>query len=54
MEFLKVENLCKYYGTDENKVIALDNVSLTIEKGDFHSYLVPNILIPITESVFSS
>lgn len=35
MEFLKVENLCKYYGTDENKVIALDNVSLTIEKGDF-------------------
>lgn len=35
MEFLKVENLCKYYGTDENKVIALDNISLTIEKGDF-------------------
>lgn len=35
MEFLKIENLCKVYGKDENKVVALDNVSLTIEKGDF-------------------
>ena len=35
MEFLKIENLCKVYGKDENKVTALDNVSLTIEKGDF-------------------
>lgn len=35
MEFLKVENLCKVYGKGENRVTALDNVSLTIEKGDF-------------------
>jgi len=35
MEFLKVENLCKIYGKGENQVTALDNVSLTIEKGDF-------------------
>ena len=35
MEFLKIENLSKVYGKDENQVIALDNVSLTIEKGDF-------------------
>lgn len=35
MEFLKVENLCKVYGRDENQVTALDHVSLTIEKGDF-------------------
>lgn len=35
MEFLKVENLCKVYGKGENQVIALDNVSLIIEKGDF-------------------
>ena len=35
MEFLKVENLCKVYGAGENQVIALDHVSLTIEKGDF-------------------
>ncbi|MCC0637405.1 MULTISPECIES: ABC transporter ATP-binding protein [unclassified Clostridioides] len=35
MEFLKIENLCKVYGKGENKVTALDNVSLTIEKGEF-------------------
>ena len=35
MEFLKIENLCKVYGRDENKVTALDHVSLDIEKGDF-------------------
>lgn len=35
MEFLKIENLCKVYGKGENKVTALDHVSLTIEKGDF-------------------
>ena len=35
MEFLQVENLCKVYGKDESQVIALDHVSLTIEKGEF-------------------
>ena len=35
MEFLKIENLCKVYGKDENRVTALDHVSLTIEKGEF-------------------
>ncbi|MCQ4937519.1 MULTISPECIES: ABC transporter ATP-binding protein [Anaerotignum] len=35
MEFLKIENLSKIYGKGENKVAALDNVSLTIEKGEF-------------------
>jgi putative ABC transport system ATP-binding protein len=35
MEFLKIENLNKVYGKVENQVTALDNVSLTIEKGDF-------------------
>lgn len=33
MEFLKIENLSKVYGKGENQVTALDNVSLTIEKG---------------------
>lgn len=28
MEILRVENLCKQYGKGENKVIALNNVSL--------------------------
>ncbi len=35
MEFLKIENLSKVYGKGENQVTALDNVSLTIEKGGF-------------------
>ncbi|HBG5344256.1 TPA: ABC transporter ATP-binding protein [Clostridioides difficile] len=35
MEFLKIEDLCKVYGRNENQVTALDHVSLTIEKGEF-------------------
>lgn len=35
MEFLKIDNLCKSYGKDENRVTALDHVSLTIDKGEF-------------------
>ena len=35
MEILKVENLCKQYGKGENKVTALDNVSFTVNKGEF-------------------
>ena len=34
MEFLRIENLCKTYGKGENQVVALDDVSLTIEKGE--------------------
>lgn len=35
MEFLKIQNLCKVYGKGDNQVTALDQVTLTIEKGDF-------------------
>ena len=35
MEIVKVENLTKKYGNGENEVIALNNVSLTVEKGEF-------------------
>ncbi len=35
MEILRVENLTKIYGKDTTKVIALDNVSFTVEKGEF-------------------
>ncbi len=35
MEILKVENLTKIYGKENNKVIALDNVSFTVNKGEF-------------------
>lgn len=35
MEILKVENLTKIYGKDENKVEALKGVSLSVNKGEF-------------------
>ena len=35
MEILKVENLTKIYGKGTTKVIALDNVSFSVEKGEF-------------------
>ena len=35
MEILKVQNLTKIYGKGDNKVVALDNVSFSIEKGEF-------------------
>ena len=35
MEFLQIEDLCKVYGNGENQVIALNHVSLSIEKGEF-------------------
>lgn len=35
MEFLRIENLCKFYGKGENRVAALDHVSLTVTKGEF-------------------
>lgn len=35
MEILRVENLTKVYGKDEAKVIALDNVSFKVNKGEF-------------------
>ena len=35
MEILKVENLTKIYGEGNNKVVALDNVSFSVEKGEF-------------------
>ena len=35
MEILKVENLCKTYGKGENEVKAVDNISFTVNKGEF-------------------
>ena len=35
MEILKVENLTKIYGKNDNKVVALDNVSFSVQKGEF-------------------
>lgn len=35
MNILEVKDLTKIYGHDENKVVALDHVSFTVEKGEF-------------------
>ena len=35
MEILKVENLTKIYGENSTKVVALDDVSFSVEKGEF-------------------
>ena len=35
MEILRVENLTKVYGKDESKVVAIDNISFTVDKGEF-------------------
>ena len=35
MEILRVENLCKEYGKGQTKVVALNNISFSVEKGEF-------------------
>ena len=35
MEILEVKNLCKTYGTNQNIVKACDNISFSVEKGEF-------------------
>lgn len=35
MEILRAENLTKIYGKDESKVVALDNISFSVQKGEF-------------------
>lgn len=35
MKILEVKNLCKTYGKGDTMVKALDNVSFSVEKGEF-------------------
>ena len=42
MEILKVEDLCKVYGKDENEAHALDHVSFSVEKGEFVAIIGPS------------
>ena len=42
MEVLKVEHLCKTYGTGETKVEALKDVSFSVEKGEFVAIIGPS------------
>lgn len=42
MDILKVENLTKTYGTGNNQVHALNNVSFSIKKGEFVAIIGPS------------
>ncbi len=42
MELLRVENLSKHYGRGENLVKALDQVSFTVDKGEFVAIVGPS------------
>lgn len=42
MEVVRVENLCKVYGTGEMKVNAVDNINLTINQGEFVAIVGPS------------
>lgn len=42
MELIRVENLCKVYGKGEAAVTALDDVSFTINKGEFVAIIGPS------------
>ena len=42
MEILRVENLTKVYGKGDNMVKALDNVSFSVEKGEFMAIIGPS------------
>ena len=41
LEILKVEDLTKIYGNGENEVRAVDNVSFSVEKGEFLAIIGP-------------
>lgn len=42
MDALKVDNVCKYYGKSSNEVKALDNVSFTVNSGEFVAIVGPS------------
>lgn len=42
MEILKVENLSKVYGKGETKVTAIDNISFSVEEGEFVAIIGPS------------
>ena len=44
MEILRVENLCKVYGKGMAKVVAIDNISFQVEKGE---NVEENITLPL-------
>jgi putative ABC transport system ATP-binding protein len=39
---IETKNLCRYFVTEETQVKALDNVSFTVEKGEFTAIIGPS------------
>ena len=35
MEYIEFQNVSKYYGTGDNRIAALDNISFQVQKGEF-------------------
>lgn len=42
MEVLRIENLTKKYGKGQNQVTAIDNISFSVEKGEFVAIVGPS------------
>ena len=42
MEILTVQNLSKYYGENENQVKAIDNISFSVNEGEFVAIIGPS------------
>lgn len=42
MEIIKIKNLQKTYGKENNKITALDNINLTVKKGEFIAIIGPS------------
>jgi putative ABC transport system ATP-binding protein len=42
MEVLRIENLTKKYGKGQNEVIAVDNISFSVKKGEFVAIVGPS------------
>lgn len=42
MEILRIEHLSKVYGQGENQVRAVDDVSFSVEKGEFLAIIGPS------------
>ena len=53
MEILKVENLTKTYGSGENLVHAVDDVSFSVEKGEFVAIVGASQLFFISSAVLT-
>ena len=42
MEILRIENLCRTYGKGENELKALDQISFSVQKGEFIAIIGPS------------